>query len=136
MPGPYPRELHSKLALAIASGESVADWAKANGIVPRTAYDWARDPKLKRRVAAIRRKMLDQAIGLLAGGVANAAVILRQLSVEGDSESIKLSASRAILSDFMTVQSYAELDRRMAAIERRLEAKPDDQQPDKTPGKS
>ncbi len=58
------------LALAIAGGESIAAWAQENGVSERTAFYWAKDPKVRREVEACRRQVVNQAIGCVNGGSA------------------------------------------------------------------
>ena len=38
------------LVIAVAEGTPVADWARQNNVPRRTAFRWARDPKLRARV--------------------------------------------------------------------------------------
>ena len=64
------KKLH--LALAIAEGESIAEWAQQNGVSERTAFYWAKDPKVRREVDACRRRALNQAVGRLTGMAMNA----------------------------------------------------------------
>ena len=47
------------LALAIAGGESIAAWAQQNGVSERTAFSWAKDPKVRREVEACRRQVVN-----------------------------------------------------------------------------
>ena len=56
----------TKLALAIAEGTSIALWAKDNGVPRRTAYRWAKEPKVQAVVAFCRRGAVDRAIGRMA----------------------------------------------------------------------
>ena len=60
------------LAVAIAEGESIIAWAQENGVPERTAFYWAKDPKVRREVEACRRRALNQAIGRLTGMAMNA----------------------------------------------------------------
>ena len=60
------------LALAVAEGESIAAWARQNGVPERTAFYWAKDPTVRREVDACRRRALNQAIGRLTGMAMNA----------------------------------------------------------------
>jgi hypothetical protein len=39
------RHKKMNLALAVAGGESIAAWARQNGVPERTAFYWAKDPK-------------------------------------------------------------------------------------------
>jgi hypothetical protein len=42
-----PVSKKTKLALAIAQGESNDVWARQNGVLRRSAFRWAKDPKLR-----------------------------------------------------------------------------------------
>jgi hypothetical protein len=48
------RHKKMNLALAIAEGESIAAWARHNGVPERTAFHWAQDPKVRREEARRR----------------------------------------------------------------------------------
>jgi hypothetical protein len=91
------------LALAIAEGESIAAWAQQNGVSERTAFSWAKDPKVRREVEACRRRVVNQAIGRLTGMARNAVDGIAHLGKGADSESVQLRAWRAILADMMSV---------------------------------
>ncbi len=108
------------LALAIAGGESVAAWAKQNGVSERTAFYWAKDPKVRREVEACRRRVVNQAIGRLTGMTTKAVDGLTNLAQEADSESVQLRAWRAILADLMSVSKFSDLEYRMTEIEEQL----------------
>jgi hypothetical protein len=109
-----------ELALALAGGTTVKAWAESNGVAERTAYAWARSREVLDQVDAIRRTVFEQAIGQLSNHVTEAAAEIARLAKEADSESVRLSAARAVLAELMSVSSYAALDRRMVDIERRL----------------
>ena len=49
------------LALAVAEGESIAEWARQNGVSERTAQRWAQDRNVRREVDTCRRRALNQA---------------------------------------------------------------------------
>src|SRR4051812_45569859 len=89
------------LALAIARGESIAAWARQNGVSERTAFYWAKDPKIRREVEAYRRRVVNQAIGRLTDMTTKAVDGITNLAQEADSESVQLRAWRAILADMM-----------------------------------
>jgi hypothetical protein len=109
------------LALAIAGGESIAAWAQQNGVSERTAFYWAKDPKVRREVEACRRRVVNQAIGRLTGMTTKAVDGITNLAQEADSESVQLRAWRAILADMMSVSKFSDLEYRMAEIEEQLE---------------
>jgi transposase-like protein len=39
-----------QLAIAIAQGKSISEWARQNDVPRSTAYDWANDPECRRLV--------------------------------------------------------------------------------------
>jgi hypothetical protein len=82
------RHKKNHLALAIAGGESIAAWARENGVSERTAFYWAKDPKVRREVDACRRRALNQAIGRLTGMALNAVDGIAHLAKGAESESV------------------------------------------------
>jgi hypothetical protein len=115
---PSPKGL---LALAIAQGKSIADWAIKNDVAERTAYRWARDPKVRAKVASCRRHLVDEALGVMSSQVTKAAAGIATLSENAVSESVKLAALRAIFSNMMAVSEFSTLEERMTRIEERLD---------------
>jgi transposase-like protein len=109
------------LALAIASGGTVAAWARKHDVPTRTAYTWSRSPEVRRQVARIRRRAIDRAVGQLTRHATAAANQIARLARESDSDAVKLQASRAVLADLMAVANYATLERRLAALEGRVD---------------
>ena len=109
------------LALAVAEGESIAEWARQNGVPERTALRWAQDPKVRREVDACRRRALNQAIGRLTGMATNAVDGIANLAKGADSESVQLRAWRGVLADLMSVSKFSVLEYRMTEIEEQLE---------------
>src|SRR4051812_41508084 len=53
---PPPSE--NQCRLGDRGGESITAWAKQNGVSERTAFYWAKDPKVRREGAACRRRAL------------------------------------------------------------------------------
>jgi hypothetical protein len=78
------RHKKMNLALAIAEGESISAWAKENGVSERTAFYWAKDPKVRREVDACRRRALNEAIGRMTGMAMNAVDGIAHLAKEAD----------------------------------------------------
>lgn len=122
MPGPKPPGLVAAAALAVAEGQSIPAWAKAHNLSPRTVQKWARKPAFAARVEAIRNRLIDEAVGIMAAGATTAAVQLRILAAEGESEQVRLGAARALLADLMAVQGHADLRREIRDIRARLDA--------------
>jgi len=57
------------LALAVAEGESIAEWARHNGVPERTAQRWAQDRNVRREVDACRRRALNPGAPAILGGL-------------------------------------------------------------------
>jgi hypothetical protein len=110
----------TRLALAIARGESVTEWARRNNVPRRSAFRWASDPKVRRSVESWRRRALDRAIGRMAGLALKAANGIARLADGADSESVQLRSWRAILADQMAVSKFSNLEQRMSEIEEQL----------------
>ncbi len=110
----------TQLALAIARGESITAWARRNEVPLRSAFRWAKDPKLRGAVAALRRRALDRAIGRMAGLAIKAADGIARLAQGAESESVQLRAWRAVLADLMAVSKFSDLEQRMVEIEEQL----------------
>jgi hypothetical protein len=105
------------LAVAIAEGTAVAEWALRAGVPERTAYYWAAQPEVRAEVESIRRRALDEAIGRLAKRATWAVDRIVNLGENAASESVRLSALRAVMSDFIAVSNFAGLEVRVAALE-------------------
>jgi hypothetical protein len=112
------RDQKADLALALATGSTVRAWAKARNVPERTAYKWARSPEVKKQVRRIRRRAIDRAVGRLSRHAAAAADQIARLAKAAESESVQLQAARAVLADLMHVANYAELEDRIAQLER------------------
>ena len=111
----------SSLALAMAVGDTVADWASEKHVALRTAQAWSASREVRKEVRRIRRRVLDAAIGRLSKNATAAADRIAQLVKDAKSEAVQFSAARAVLADLMAVSNYAALERRLAAVERRMQ---------------
>jgi hypothetical protein len=89
------RKTHkNESAAAVAEGESIAEWARENGVPVRTAQRWAQDRNVRREVDASRRRDLNQAIGRLTGMAMNVVDGIANLAKGAESESVQLRAWR------------------------------------------
>jgi len=109
------------LALAVAEGESIAAWARQNGVPERTAQRWAQDRNVRREVDACRRRALNPGAPGLTGMAMNAVDGIANLAKAADSESVQLRAWRGVLADLMSVSKFSVLEYRMTEIEEQLE---------------
>ena len=112
------------LALAVAEGESIAAWARENGVPERTAQRWAQDRNVRREVDACRRRVVNQAIGRLTGMARNAVDGITNLGKGADSESVQLRAWRGVLAELMSVSKFSVLEYRMTELEKRRQGDP------------
>ena len=113
------------LAAAIAAGTSVKDAARAAGVSERTAYRRQRDPEFRRRVAEIRSSFMSDAAGRLAEASTEAVSTLKAL-LTASSDSVRLSAARAILEIGPKLREHTELEGRISALEKSAAADVDD----------
>jgi hypothetical protein len=109
--------IKTKLAIAIAEGQSCAEWASENGVKERTAQRRAAQPHFRAEVESVRRTALDQAVGRMAKRVAWATVRIADLAESANSESVRLAALRSILSDIMAISDFTGLEERIARLE-------------------
>jgi hypothetical protein len=123
MPGQRPRSQRTQLALAIANGTSVAAWACGNEVPKRTAYRWSREPKVRTAVESYRLRAVDRAIGRMARRATWATEGIAKLAKSAESESVRLAALRAILSDMMAVSQFARLEKYLTESEEQPHAR-------------
>ena len=109
-----------QLALHLASGGAVADWARAHGIPDRTAYSWSRFPEVRERTESFRRAVLAEAVKRLGAHAAAAAGQIVKQAEDARSETVRLQAARAVLAEFMSASNYTSMAGQLADIVRRL----------------
>src|SRR5262245_38416188 len=86
------------LAMALASGSSLHEAARSNGVGLTTAKRWlSEQPAFAERVRELRREMTERAAGVLAEAMTEAALTLKRLCAS-KSESIQLKAAEALLT--------------------------------------
>jgi hypothetical protein len=120
MPKIHNQVQKEQLALHLASGGGVADWARAHGLPDRTAYSWSRSPEVRDRTESLRRAVLAEAVKQLGAHAAAAAGQIVKLAENAQSETVRLQAARAVLAEFMCVSNYTSMAGQLADIERRL----------------
>jgi transposase-like protein len=109
------------VALALASGRTVAEVVTTCGSSERTIRRWLAQDDFRRQVAELRAEMLRRALGKLADAAVEAVDTLRGLlSAEG--ESARLGAARVILEQGVKLRESTDLEARLAALEERLAA--------------
>jgi len=112
-----PEDRKTQLALALAQGTSLKKWAAANDVSKSTAYRWSEEPEVKACANAIRRRVLDRAVGQFSRRVAWAALGIVKLADTASSEAVKLSALRAIYSEMIATARFGTLEDRVTELE-------------------
>ena len=121
--GEIPLSQRDQLAMAVAQGKSIAGWARQNGVATRTAQRWAAEPDVRRQVEDSRRRILDRALGYMAGRSMWAVRGVVRLGAAAESESVQLRARRAILHDQIAVSKFSNFEYRMAELEEEVRAR-------------
>ena len=109
------------VALGVASGLSLAASARKAKVGVPTAKTWSSTlPAFRRRVRELRAEMTSQALGRLVDGMSSAADTLGYLSRKGKSETVRLSAARAVLELANKTRENVELEERLQALEQQV----------------
>ncbi len=116
---PHDPTLRDKLAAWVASGRSIAAFAKDKDIPMRTCYSWSGTAVFKAKVRRIRRRMLDRVAGTLTRHGLTAVGEIARLIRKGDSDTIKLGAAKALLDQLIHVSDHADWEQRLSAVEAR-----------------
>ena len=111
-----PAKLDS-LAMHVATGGAVADWAAEHKVSVRVAYTWLRLAETEERVSAIRAQLIDAGVGKLVSMIKKATHEIDRIIGDGATDNVRLAASRGALSDAMAMYDFANLDRRIRALE-------------------
>lgn len=115
---PHNKAKYDALVMTVAAGGvSVIDWCKQTKTSRSTVSTWQRDPKFERDVAAIRRQMLNEAIGKFTGAVGKVADGMIALAESAISEPTKLNAQKAVLESLIQVTEFAQIKQRLDTLE-------------------
>jgi hypothetical protein len=106
------------LALALARGLSRPEAAKVAHLSERTVRRRMGDPSFRKEVERLRGELVAEAAGRLADAAAEAVDALRDV-MKGESPWARLGAAQAILANVVRVREHAELEARVAELERR-----------------
>jgi hypothetical protein len=110
---------------AVATGESLADAAKASGVSYRTARRW----KVRPEIASAIRERTTEALALgravLASGMARAARgLVAMADGTASAESPRVSACRAVIEGAVSLAEVEELLIRVAELEAAFNKRP------------
>jgi hypothetical protein len=121
---------YDSCVLAVATGVPIAEWCRSTGTNRSTVSKWQADKKTwNRDVEAIRRQLLDGALGEFTGAVRAAAQGMTELAKSAASESTRLAVCRAVIQTLIETTEFAELKDRLSEIERKLDEHGKAQQP-------
>jgi hypothetical protein len=107
------------LALSVACGRSVRLWAKHHDVEFTMAFEWYLQQEFRDLVELNRLRVADRLVGRLLRGAGLAVGQLIKLCTKCPSAAIRLSASRALLTHWITVSDHASMSGRVRAIEER-----------------
>lgn len=111
--------LKDKLAVHLASGGSIAGFARSNPErSERTYHDWAADPEVRRKVEEILAERRENVAKMLAAGAMKGAKRLFDL-LDSKSEKIQLEAAKAIVDRSRVAWDDVEVERRLTELEMR-----------------
>lgn len=106
----------SALVVALAGGATVRAAARRAHVAERTVYRRLDEVDFRRQVQSARAEMVAQAVGKLADAATQAVNTLSAL-LDGDSESVRLGAARAILEIGTKLRDATEFETRLVALE-------------------
>jgi hypothetical protein len=115
------RKRDDALLLALASGQTVRDAARAAGISERTATRRMAEHDFRARVAELRDGMVARALGRMADGMSDAADKLRQLLLSARSEAVQLGACRTLLGLGVKLRESVEIQQRVEDLEKKIQ---------------
>lgn len=119
--GPQTRSLTAKqeaAALSLATGKTQSEASTDSGAGVRTIKTWiTQHSGFADRVRELRVELTSRALGRLTNDMVIAADTLGYLCSQGQSESVRLGAARAILELSTKIRESAELEERVSTLE-------------------
>jgi hypothetical protein len=110
------------LAFLLAQGSTVRVACQQTGIPERTAYRVVKRPAFRRLVRRCRARLWRQLAGQLVASCEDAVSTLRRLAADDTKPaSARVTACRGLIDAAMRVRDAADIEGRLAALERRLE---------------
>lgn len=102
--------------LAMAEGKTAREASDLAGIAESTGYKRLKESAWQAAIAEKRAEVLETAAARLGAGLTEAVDTLVRL-LKSESESIQLSAARALLDQAPRYRDATELERRLIALE-------------------
>jgi hypothetical protein len=111
------------LVVALASGQPVRQAAETADVSERTVYRRLQDDAFRASLARERGRLVEEAVGRLAHGMAAAADTLASIAADSDAPfSARVSAARAVLELGSRLRGELDLERRLEQLEEALAA--------------
>jgi hypothetical protein len=108
------------LLLALACGATVENAARQSGLSVRTAHRRMADASFRQRLQEMRADMVQRTAGALTAAANEAVRTLVELLKPATPAAVRLGAARSVLEISMKLRETAELEQRLAALEKRL----------------
>ena len=115
--GPRTRA-REPVAIALASGATIADAAVLGGVSLRTVDGWLQEPVLRARVGELQGVLVDRTAGALARAMGEAVETLRVLL--SSSETVRLRAADAMLRHGMAAFELRQMARQIEEIREQI----------------
>jgi len=106
--------------LALACGATIENAARQSGLSVRTAHRRMADESFRRRLQEMRADMVQRTAGALTAAANEAVRTLVDLLKPAMPAAVRLGAARSVLEISMKLRETAELEQRLAALEKRL----------------
>lgn len=119
----FSRKQEEAIAALLAS-PTLAEAARAAGIGEATLWRWLQQEDFRRRYEEARRELVRQALVYVQGVIGEAVKVLRQV-MNGPAypATAKVSAARTLLEAALKAGEAAELEERIARLERLMEGR-------------
>jgi transposase-like protein len=110
---------YESAAVAIASGKSVGETAKALGISQRTLVRWRAEASFQEKVSSIKKDLFGQTSGRLTDLSVTASNVLSDLLASEGKSRLRLEVAKAVIMLAVRLKESVE---RLAALEAKLNA--------------
>lgn len=110
-----------RYASAVAAGLNRKEAAEAAGISQRQARDWLKaNPEIRDRIGELSERATGYAVAILTQNLAEAALALAELLKPENPPQVRLNAARAIIADYVSLKTFADLEAKLERIQSRM----------------
>lgn len=110
-----------QIALAIACGATSEQAAYRAGVAIRTVTRHLANPAFQRRVADLRREMVERTAAMLTAAASEAVRTLLGLQKDHVQANVRLGAAQAILDLGFRARELAELEQELRELEQKVD---------------